>query len=50
VEVQLHAFLISALDRSEWSVHALATLLMWKGPPVPTEYEAGWVPEPVWTW
>jgi hypothetical protein len=47
-EVQL-LLLLLALDGGEWSAsrpgHALPP---WKGPPVPTGYEAGWAPEPVW--
>jgi hypothetical protein len=31
-------------------LHALAALLPGKEPMVPTEQEAGWAPEPVWTW
>jgi len=31
-------------------LHAPAALPLGKEPLVPTEYEAGWDPEPVWTW
>jgi len=41
VQVQLHAFLTSALDGK---LHVPAALL-----PVPTECETEWASEPVWT-
>jgi hypothetical protein len=30
-------------------LHSLAALFLGKEPPVPIGYEAGWVPEPLWT-
>jgi len=40
-EVELHAFLTSALDRGEWSAYAPATLIFGRDPLVPTGQEAG---------
>jgi hypothetical protein len=45
-----YSFTTSTLGEGEWS--ALRTgcaLPTGKGPPVPTEQENGWAPEPVWT-
>jgi hypothetical protein len=44
VEVQLRAFLTSALGGGEWSA-----LPPGKELPVPIGWEAGWAPEPAWT-
>jgi len=44
VEVCLHAFLTSTLDRDKWSASrpgCFTPVLIW--------YEVGWAPEPVWT-
>jgi len=30
-------------------LHAAAVLLSRNEPPVPIQYEAGWVPQPAWT-
>jgi hypothetical protein len=49
VELQLHAFLTSALNGSEWSASRPATLHPGKEPLVPIGQETGWAPEPVWT-
>jgi hypothetical protein len=44
-----YSFLTSALDGCEQSAsHPSSALPLGKGPPVPTEQEAGWAPEPVW--
>jgi hypothetical protein len=40
--------LTSALDGREWTAHAPAALPPRKEAPVPTGYEAGCAPEPVW--
>jgi len=39
----VHLFLISAIDSGGWSLRTPTAL------PLPTEQEAGWAPEPVWT-
>jgi hypothetical protein len=43
-EVELHAFLIWALDRGEWLASRSGCFTL-----VPIWWEAGWAPEPVWT-
>jgi hypothetical protein len=46
-----YAFLTSELEGGEWSASRPGRALPpWKEPPVPTVQEAGWAPEPVWTW
>jgi hypothetical protein len=50
VEVYLHAFLTSALDRGEWSASRSVRLTPEKEFLVPIGQEAGWVPDPFWTW
>jgi hypothetical protein len=47
VEAHLHAFPTKAVDGGRW-FHAPANLIP-VNPPVCTEQEAGWVPQPVWT-
>jgi hypothetical protein len=47
-DVWLLVFLTSALDMS-CELHAATALPPKKEPPVLTEEEAGWDPEPVWT-
>jgi hypothetical protein len=49
VEVQLHAFLTSEVDRESGQLHGPAALPLWKELPVPIEWQAGWTPEPFWT-
>jgi hypothetical protein len=45
-----YSFTISALDGGEWSASRPDRALPpGKGPPVPIGEEAGWTPEPVWT-
>jgi hypothetical protein len=45
-----YSYLTSAPDGGEWSASRPGSALPpGKGPLVPTGYEAGWVPEPVWT-
>jgi hypothetical protein len=45
-----YSFLTSALEGGEWSASRPGRALPpGKGPPVPTEQEAGWAPETVWT-
>jgi hypothetical protein len=45
-----YSFSASALDRGEWwASHPGRALPPGRGPLVPTEQEAGWAPEPVWT-
>jgi hypothetical protein len=41
------SFLTSALDGGEWSASCLGRFT--PGEIIPGTYEAGWVPEPVWT-
>jgi len=48
MEVQLHTFLILALDRVG-QLHATVALAPAKWPPLPIENMAGWGPEPIWT-
>jgi hypothetical protein len=44
-----YSFLTLALDGGEWSASHPGSVLPWeKDPPIPTEQEAGWAPEPVW--
>jgi len=48
-DVQLHLFLISAVDEVEWLVNFTSrSLCPWAKTSVPTEQEAGWAPETVW--
>jgi hypothetical protein len=48
MEVQLHAFLISAEDGSKWSASRLGRFLTAeKDPLAPIIQEAKWAPEPV---
>jgi hypothetical protein len=43
-----YSFLSSILDGGEWSeLRPGRALALGKGPPVPTEQEAGWTPESV---
>jgi hypothetical protein len=49
VEVQVQAYLTSALDGSSWSVSHPATSFPGKGCTVSIGLEAGLAPEPVWT-
>jgi hypothetical protein len=45
-----YSFTTSAQDGGEWSASRPGRALpLGKGPPLPTEQEAGWAPEPVWT-
>jgi hypothetical protein len=39
----------SALAGDEWAVSRHGRFTLREESPVPTRYEAGWVPEPVWT-
>jgi subtilisin-like proprotein convertase family protein len=48
VAVQLHSFLISALNGSGQRQDQAALPLL-KEPPMSTQYEVGWAPEGVWT-
>jgi hypothetical protein len=48
MEVYLHAFLTSVLDKMSGQRDAPATLLPGKLHPVTGGYEAEWAPEPVW--
>jgi hypothetical protein len=51
VDVYTHIFLTSAVDGGEWSASRPARFTPGKEPSVPTRWEAGWTPEPVWrTW
>jgi hypothetical protein len=47
MDVQIHSFLTSVLDRVEGQLHAPAVLLTRRAMPVAIEQEAGWVPQPV---
>jgi hypothetical protein len=49
VEVQLHSFLTSALDGSEWSASQPGRFPPGKSPTLPIGYGTGWAIEPVWT-
>jgi hypothetical protein len=49
-EVQLHASLTSALDGGDWSASCPSRFTPWKELLVRIGQEAGWAPEPVWTW
>jgi len=51
-EVYIHSFLISVLDGGEWSASRPGRFALPPGKehPVPTGEEAGWAPEPIWTW
>jgi hypothetical protein len=44
VDIQLHPFLTLLIDGGEWSDSHLGTWSL-----VPTELEAGWASEPLWT-
>jgi hypothetical protein len=50
VGVLIHVFFPSALVEVSGQLHAPAALSPRKGPQVPIEQEAGWAPEPIWTW
>jgi hypothetical protein len=41
--------LTSTLDGVEWSASRLGRFIPEKRAPVPTGWEVGWIPEPVWT-
>jgi hypothetical protein len=47
-EVQLHSFLPSVLDGSEWSASRCSRFTPENKPPVPIQ-QAGWAPGPAWT-
>ena len=49
VEVELHSFLTLALDGSEWLTSSSSCFTPGERTPVPTEQEAGWTPELVWS-
>jgi hypothetical protein len=49
VDVYTHVFLISPLVGGEWPASRPGSFTSGKEPSVPTGYEAGWAPEPVWT-
>jgi hypothetical protein len=46
--ILLHSFLTWAVAEVRWSAHSLADSSPERNP-VPAEQEAGWAPEPVWT-
>ena len=46
--VQLHSFLTLALEGDEHLTPLINCFMPVEKPPVPTEQEAGWIPEPVW--
>jgi len=50
VEVQLQAFLNSALDGGEWSASCPGHFTPGKHTLIHTVQEARWAPEPVWIW
>jgi len=49
MEVELHAFLTSAVDGGKWSASCLGHCTLGKEPLVPVIEEAGWAPKQVWT-
>ena len=49
LEVQLHSFLTSPLDRDEWIPSRRCRFTARKGPPVPIECETGLAPQPIGT-
>jgi hypothetical protein len=49
VEVLLYSFLTSALDGGEWLTSRLPPRCPRERISEPTGYEAGWAPEPLWT-
>jgi hypothetical protein len=49
VEVQLHAFLTSALYGGEWPASCPGHFTPRRKIPVSITQEVGWYPEPVWT-
>jgi hypothetical protein len=49
VEVQLHAFLTSALNGGEWSGSRPGRFAPGENLQVPIGQEDGWATEPVWT-
>jgi hypothetical protein len=48
-EVELHAFSTSQYAKVSGQLHVQPVLAPGQKTPVPTEYETGWAPEPVWT-
>jgi hypothetical protein len=50
MEIQFHMFLTSLLDGGEWLASCPGLFTLEKQTLVPTGYEAGLAPEPVWTW
>jgi len=49
VEVSLHPFLTWALDGGEWSAYTLRALALGTECLVPTEWEAEFARDPLWT-
>jgi len=49
VDVQLHAFLVSALDGGEMLAYRPGRFTLGKETLVPIVQVAGWTPEAVWT-
>jgi len=50
VEVELHAFLMSALDGGGWSASHPSCFTLGDKASVPFGKEAGWAAEPDWLW
>jgi hypothetical protein len=49
VDLEIHAFLASALVGDQWSASRPDRFNQGKESPIHTKYEAGWAPESVWT-
>jgi hypothetical protein len=49
VDVLIQVLLTSALDGGKLSGSRPGRFTPGEGAPIPTGYEAGWAPEPIWT-
>jgi len=50
MEAQLHAFLSSALDESEWPVSGSSRFTSEERAPVTARQNGAWIRKPAWTW
>jgi len=48
-KIQLHSFFTSAPDEGEWSASRTGRFTIGKQTLTPTKLDAGWAPEPGWT-